>query len=359
MEVNFAIYREKLITDGWPGAIIDATLDRAIGLGQYENVTFWLVDCDDKLFTYARRKLSRHNVKIERTTLRAVSSHISAGSWVITHDWFGKLYALMEALENVNWLVTLDIVPLYDRLSSTSFVGRVLTSEPAFRALTYKWRRYLSKAKILVAVSDREARILKDVYKVSVHAVIPAPISVELKNTLKLHYLLLIDVKPRDVPVIRKIVSAFRPGRVIAKDNMDSSILSSIGYPNAEILKNTLPREELLGLMAAADLVVLSERAGTFEMMPLEIIAAGTPVVTPTVPSVEMLRRYAGDAAIGEIPFLDLDMAGSLDVPGLQKWFSAAQRSIDDSRLVIEDQFSMKSVGHQLYQLITKEAGNG
>ncbi|PSN84384.1 hypothetical protein B9Q03_13130 [Candidatus Marsarchaeota G2 archaeon OSP_D] len=354
--LNFVLYREKLIENGWPGGIVDATLNRSIGLGQYADVQFWLIDCDDELFTYATRKLLRHRVNVKRATLRTLQLHITPGSWVITYPWLGKIYALMKVLKNVRWLLTIDVVPLYVRLFSKSFVDRILVNSLAFKALTYRWRKHTAKAELIVAVSDREAEVLEHVYRIKVNAIIPDPISVELNNLPKRNSLFLVNVKSRDAEAVQKIINAFRPERIVINNSTNRSLLPQTSSLDIQILEAPLPHEEFINLMATSDLVVLGDRVGSFEMMPLEAIAVGTPVVTPIVPSIEMFQKFSKEYNMDGMPFLDLDQVCSLNESELHKWFSAAQCAICDSREIIEKHFSVKSVGHQLYQLIKERA---
>jgi glycosyltransferase involved in cell wall biosynthesis len=349
-EIHFALHKERLLWDEWPGAIVEATLNRAAGLAHYLDVVLWLVECDDRLFEYAVKKLSGHNVRVERTTLRELPLRIPAGSWVVTHDWPSKIPPLMGTLGDARWLLTLDVVPLFDR--SRSLTDRILSAHLVRKVLTRSWRGHLRRAKKLVAVSDREKCVLEYMYGIQPHATIPYPIMVERSNHPKDGGVFLIDVGPEEAAALRRIIEALKPKRIVANVRTDGSVLSLIGAHNVERLQDNLPHQQFTDLMASADLVVIGEGKGMFEMPPLEAVASGTPAVSPMVPSLEMFQRYAEGAGIDRMPFLDIDRVGSLDEAGLHRWFQGALESLDDSRRLIERHFSMDSVGRQLYNLI-------
>lgn len=344
---RFVLYKEKLIY----GAIANDILRRAYGLSHYQKVIVMLIDCSNDFEAHARRYMPELNIETlnEQEVKQARRKYLD--DIIITHTWPDTLFKIRELFPNSHIILIEEIPPLFDRIpdsrSHQPLLNRIMTSRPTLHILTRRYRKAILNADAYVAISDYEAEVLINKYGWHAHFTAYEPVDTR--------YFRFVDGNRNSILVF---------GSVKENQKIIKAIVDSGAFPNLsevyELLsgKDTL-KEHVCGLKVnhldsydfetisklyeRAVISIVPEWKGSFELIPVESIASGVPVISPLVPSLMIVKSLMIDVPLKGIegwpfPFFDYQEIKNVNESDMNKreferWLS----SVDLNRKRMSD----------------------
>lgn len=305
-QLTFVLYKEGLIR----GAIPNAILRRALGLSRFCKVSVLLIDCTKEFIGHTKEYVPELNV--ETVSQSQLHPEEYAGRIIITHVWPQTLYAVIRLFPKSFVILNVDVAPLFDRLPrygiNQPLFNRLLTFKPSLRVITSRFRRAVMSAKILFAVSDFEADILKRIYGINVDFVSPPPYDDRFFQYTpgKRDSILILGASVRENKQIIDLIlesKVFPNIHRIFEINSPHASSASL-YKGLEIQRvGPYDFPTVKTLYGRAAVSIIPEWRGTFELPPIESIASGVPTISPEVPSLLMVKSYHQRVGEGVLPY--------------------------------------------------------
>jgi hypothetical protein len=133
----------------------------------------------------------------------------------------------------------------------------------------------------------------------------------------------------------------------------EGAAVRSLWHRIPPIVLGFIPFERLVKEVSEARLAFVTDPHGAFEMAPLEILRAGTPVVSPWVPSLVELLRRSPRSDFPDLPFWPLwtnSLRVDLDVARFSSWFAENQRNARAMSDVVSREFSLAQTGRGILE---------
>jgi len=290
--IAFVLYKEYKIY----GAISNDILRRAIGLSIFADTTVLLINCTKEFVLHAIEYCRDSKVKIVEC-LNIDECKINS-DFIVTHTWPETLYAVSEIFDIKSLILIEETVPLIDRLKKPhikqSFKNRILTTNIVLKIITKRYRKYIKYARKYVAISNDQADILKNIYLINPNFISYAPIDNRYfkyeKNNNRDSLLLFNDIQ--NSPQFAKIVDICKN---IGVSNIiclgGNETLNSLNGIKIEYIKS-YTFKQISEIYSRTIVTVTDEPKGSFELIPIESLCSGVPVITPDVPSINILRAH-------------------------------------------------------------------
>lgn len=358
-EYVFILYKETDVH----GAISNDILRRAIGVSKYREVRLLLIGCSEEYVNHARCYLVQCSVNILgvyniREAYETILKRNPNESILVTHSWPDTLFCLVPPFKSLNLVLIEEVPPLFDRLPTEnrkrSYKDRILSNKTVIRIITFRYRRYVMAAKMYVAISDFEKDVLEKYYSLSPDMIVYEPVDERFFSyTESERASLMVFGNPRK-EVIKCIIYAIGQRCIkeiiLVNSNLDLSNYFAYGVRISEIHNYNFL--EIKEMYRRTLLSVTDESRGSFELIPIESIMSGVPIISPVVPSLQILRNRidsqtpeGDDKIYPYFDYLNLLKEGCKASQKLGKWFHDADRRRAHFSGLCFKLFSMVAVG--------------
>ena len=290
--ITFVLFKEYKIY----GAISNDILRRAIGASIFANTTLLLIKCTREFVLTAIEYCRDFNVKIiDCLDINECKFH---SDYIVTHTWPETLYSVSEIFGIENLILIEETIPLIDRFKKPhikqSFKDMILTTNPMLKIITKKYRKYIKHARKYVAISNDQAGILVNRYSVTPNFISYDPIDTRFfkyeENSLRDSLLVFNNLW--NSPQFTKIVDSCKG---IGVSNIicigGNKVADSLNGLKIEYIES-YTFKEISEIYSRAMLTITDEANGSFELIPIESLASGVPVITPDVPSINIVRGH-------------------------------------------------------------------
>ena len=296
-EYNFILYRDTLVL----GAISNDILRRTMGVSKYRKTRLFLVECSKEFSDHARNYTATYDLEIlvvqflQEVKVILLKKGIN-NQIIVTHTWPNTLFSVVPVFRDQNLLLIEVGLPLFDRLPSgirdRDYRDRILSTKPAIRMVTFRYRRAVKAAKMYVSISDYEKNVQDKYYDLQSDEVVYCPVDeryfLYAESERKS---LMVFGKPNE-NAIRCIMNSVGHDRIREIILINSRLSLSGGFASdvkiTDIRNYTF--QEIRDVYKRALLSVTDESRGAFELMPIESIMSGVPIISPVVPSLKILK---------------------------------------------------------------------
>ncbi len=361
MKFDFLLFGEYIIY----GAIANDIIRRSMGISKYCKTRLLLIDCSDDFILHAKEMTSESDVQVVEMNSQDFRDSIieKQSDIMVTHTWPETLKFISSIPDLLKRTVLIDeSPPLYDRFPKDipyprTLRDRVLSFKPARTIISRKYKRALKHALARVAISDVHAKVVKKFYGIEMDFVSYDPIL-----SMQFHYtesvrknIVVFNAKNEDVVKIVelvKLINQFTNGNIIL---MNSEIDVNIQYPHEK--KDHYSNSELSETLASAYIAIIPERKGAFELVPIECIASGVPVISPMVPSLRVIDSHLS-VDLKVPPYYDIDSLEYAGRSNFLEWIRKINNQRENFAKVIGSFFSTEHVAERfledLNRLLTK-----
>lgn len=330
----FLLYREYKIN----GAIPNDIIRRAMGVALYRKAVLVLIECTVEFQAHARDYASGSPLEILCLFMAEAKFLLAKdkGNVVITHTWPGTLYAISHHFKRSNLIFIEEALPLSDRLAKQmpgyslierKLVDRILTRRLVMKLLLNRYKRALRKASLYVAISDIESDLIIRHYGLKPNFTSYEPVDDRFFKYVQnqRNSIIVFGDMWDKISVIRIILNQ-RELKINEIININPGMKrEDIAYPgvNITVLKN-YSFEDIREYYKRAYVSIISEYKGAFELIPIESIMSGVPIISPLVPSLSILliNSESDIAGANELPFFDYFSLNEVEAdPKLMKTF--------------------------------------
>lgn len=367
-EYNFILHEETLVF----GAISNDILRRAIGVSNYRKTRLFLVNCSEQFVDHARDYTAPYLVNIHTVnTIEQVHEYLLkkdiSEQILVTHTWPSTLYAIVPKFKEWNLVLIDEALPLCDRLPSyignRRYIDRILSTKIALRTITHRYRKTVMSAKMYIAISEYERMVLEKYYGLHADAAIYAPVDDRYFFFSESDRKSIIVFGNPNKDAINCVINSIAPRNIeeIILVNSDLSLSEDFipGINTTHIQHYTF--KELQSLYGKAVVSITDESRGLFELIPIESIMSGVPIISPVVPSLQILKdkmdsRFSRSGNI-TYPYFDyfrLLTNNCNKNPQLNDWFSKADQMREHFSKMCQEIFSIDNVGMNFISKIEK-----
>lgn len=357
---HYMLYGENNIKAAIPADIVR----RAMGTAPFATSYLHLVDCSREFVDHYSQILSATKVE----TIVESASDIRKSNFLheydnpvlITHNWPKTLYAITRLIKSRFPSVIIDEVPpLFDRFPKPfdykpSLFDKVLTNHIILNLLMLRYKANVKTHTIYAPNSPNSAALLRSTYGIKHHFVTYAPVDPEVfffkQNDNRSDLLL---YAPSDISLIpwelmRRLnkLFSFECIQVVSGSNTRDIARTEIRDAKKIIINDFIPRSDFKQLLDDAMFAIIPERRGSFELPPIEFLSSGVPVITPMVPSIEVVDEILLKHGIRHKPFIDL-LSGSIladGVPEIVSWYRRADATREKFSSLIGKAFSIYTI---------------
>jgi len=335
LDYYFILYREYQTNN----AIANDIIRRAMGVSLYRNAVLVLIECSVEFQVHARDYASGSPLEILCLSMAEAKFLLAKdkGNVVITHTWPDTLYACSHHFKRSYLVFIEEVPPLFDRLPKPmpgyslierKLVDGIITRGVVMKLLLNRYKRALRKASLYVAISDIESDLIILHYGLKPSFTSYEPVDDRFfKYVQNQRNSIIIFGDMRDKINIIKIILNQRELRISEIVNINPGMKrQDITFPglNITVLKN-YSFEEIREYYKRAYVSITSEYKGSFELIPIESIMSGVPIISPLVPSLSILLNINSEsdkAGFNELPFFDYFALKEVETdPKLMKTF--------------------------------------
>jgi hypothetical protein len=235
-------------------------------------------------------------------------------------------------------------------------VDRILTKRLVMKLLLNKYIRSVRKASLYVAISDIEHDLIVRHYGLKLSFTLYDPVDERFfKYVQSERHSIIVFGDLKDKINIIKILLGHRELKLYEIININPSMKKEqITFPgmNIKVLEN-YNFKDIEECYKRAYISIISEYKGTFELIPIESIMSGVPIISPIVPSLSILRNIIIRSEKSNdhgLPFFDYFSLNNTEAdPRLMKTFEKWATSLDTLRQYYADYtskfFSIPVVG--------------
>ena len=295
-EYNFILYRETFVL----GAIPNDILRRAMGVSKYRKTRLFLVECSEKFSDHARNYTATHQLEIlvvhSLQDVKYTTSKKGADYQIIvTHTWPNTLFSVVPLFRDQNLILIEEVPLLFDRLPS-DIRGRdiwdhILSTKVAIRMVTFRYRKAVKAAKMYVSISNYEKNVLEKYYDLQSDEVVYNSVDERYFVYTESERTSLMVFGDPDQNAVRCAINSVGNNRIKEIILINSSLSLSESFASG--IKITKIRnysfQEIQGLYRRTLLSIIDESRGSFELTPIESIMSGVPIISPSVPSIQIL----------------------------------------------------------------------
>ncbi len=356
----FILYKERVIYN----AITNDILRRAMGMSKYVKVKILLISCTYKYIEYVKEYCEGYNIEIEAKEYSKINKIDYINNTLITHSWPETLYNVSNIFNIKDLTIIEEVPPLYDRLKKLYVKqlvrNRILTFPIILRFLTFKYRKTIKQAHHYIAISDEEYKVLNNYYKLK-----PSFISYDPIDTRFLQYNML---SRRDsiilfgnmcnynnfINILNRILEYIDIKRIICMNSTnENKYINNIPIYTISSYK----WKDIRDIYSSALFSITMETKGSFELIPIESVCSGVPIISPEVPSVNILRNmFILDSefpVFNYFEFINMDSDESV-LKNFKKWFF----NIDKNRAQFSEtalyNFSMENIAKEFLNSIKR-----
>ena len=360
-EYNFILYRETLVLS----AISNDIIRRAMGVSRYRKTRLFLVKCSEEFCDHAKNYATTYDLEIYMVKfLREVKEILLKegidNQMIVTHTWPATLFSVVPIFQDRNLILIEEVPPLFDRLPSKirdqGYLDRFLTTKAAIRMINSRYMKTVKAAKMYLSISDYEKIVLEKYYGLKPDGVVYEPVDDRYFEYTRSERKSLIIFGNPDRNAIRCIMNSVGTENIkeIIQVNSSLNLLEDFasGVKITEIHNYTFL--EIQGLYRRAALSITDESRGSFELTPIESIMSGVPIISPAVPSIQIIKERINSSkpqSEGETyPYFDyLKLRYGCDngkvLKELASWYSGIQSLRELFSRMCHELFSIDAVG--------------
>ena len=359
-EYNFILYRETLLF----GAISNDILRRAMGVSKYRKTRLFLVECSEEFSDHAKNYTAAYDLEIllvhslHEIKYMVLKNRIN-NQIIVTHTWPTTLFPVSKTFEHENLLLIDDVAPLIDRWQGgnpdrKSF-DYALTLRPVRKIITFRYRRSIKRAKVYVAISDYELKFMKIYYKIIPDAVIYCPVDERFFAYTETERISLMVFGNPNQNAIKFVTNSLGPNIIKEIILVNSKLNLSGSFPSdikiAYISDYTF--QEIRDMYGKTLLSITEESKGSFELIPIESIMSGVPIISPIVPSLQILTNRINSSSSREkeriYPYFDYlklmdDCERGRALEEFARWFSDVSGQREFFSIMCNKLFSIDAV---------------
>lgn len=318
---NFVLYKEHLVYS----AISNDIVRRAMGVSLYCPCRLILIECEKRFVNHVLEYVADSPLEIVQTTLDKVNSRLKCKDReiIITHTWPNTLFIAVDIFKACILVLIEEIPPLFDRFPKSdnkqTLMNKFLTWNPILKSITRKYRRAIHRAKIYVAISELEAELIEDHYCLRSDLTSYDPVDNRFfyYTENERNAIMVFGNAPTYSGIINKIISSglFNINEIICvnPENMEAKI-TFLGLKMTTIKHYTF--KEIMQCYARTAISITSENRGSYELIPIESIMSGVPIISPIVPSLAIYQQinHYGDSSetVNVLPFFDYYQAAKM-----------------------------------------------
>lgn len=347
LSFTFVLFREYQIF----GAISHDILRRAIGVSMFRGTTIVLVECTEEFVKHAQEYCNDFNIKFIISSFDELIDYNFYNNIIITHTWSQTMYSVSKIFGIKNLILIEEVVPLSDRFKKPcidqTLKNRILTLGPILKVITIKYRRYIRKSMKYIAISDDQKNLLIKRYSLIPSFVSYDPIDkrfFKYKEQSTRNSLLVFNNLQYDHQFMNIIDRCRKIGvsKIICiGGEKPSTILNGMTIEHIESYTFT----EITEIYSSAMLAITNEAKGSFELIPMESLASGVPIITPEVPSIKILEHYLSNNE--NQPFFNYFEFLNADLEAIHSWYSSADKSRSDFSKKVLNMFSPETVAKE------------
>ena len=343
----FVLFREYKIL----GAISNDILRRAIGVSMFRDTTIVLIECTEEFVKHAQEYCNGFNIKFLISSLDKLIDYNFHNNFIITHTWPQTMYSVSKIFGIRNLILIEEIVPLFDRFKkpyeNQTLKNRILTLRPILKIITIKYRMYINRSKMYIAISNDERDILIRKYSLK-----PNFVSYEAIDNRVFKYntesirdsLLVFNNLQYDIQFVQIIDRCREIGisKIICVGGKKPP--KTLDYITIEYIESYTFRQ-ITEIYSHAMLAITNEAKGSFELIPIESLASGVPIITPDVPSINILRNHQSNKK--NQPYFNYFDFLSVDLEEIRSWYNREDKSRSCFSKKILEMFSLDAIAKE------------
>lgn len=365
---NFVLYKEHLVY----GAISHDIVRRAMGVSIYRPCRITLIGCEKKFVDHLLEYVADSPIEIIQTTPDIGGSNIKCkdGEIIITHTWMDTLFMTVNIYNNCILVLIENTLPLSDRFpkldKKQKLTDKFLTWNPILKGITRKYRKAIRRANIYVAISDIQAELIKKYYSLMPDLTSYAPVDNRIfyYTENERNAIMIFGNAAPHCGIINEIINSglFQINEIICVNPQD--IEPNIIFPGLKI--TTIKHytfEEIRQCYARTIISITSENRGSFELIPIESIMSGVPIISPQVPSLAILKQkichYDKTEISNLLPFFDHHVASEIAVNSYEKgqfykWLRSVDLTRESFATKTTDIFSIPKIAYEFINKVEK-----
>lgn len=248
-------------------------------------------------------------------------------------------------------ILLFEYYPLFfDRFSSKRLVDTIITSRPVYKIISRGKSQLYKMADFLIIHWINSAKVVKDYFDIEPNCVIHEAIDTQLfkfsepgnRNSIVFHYPSEID--EHKFKRIVEVIRAIKPNVVYILGKVPLEHQFS-NLPLETILESNYTNQRLKDIYSSAMFSIIVEGKGAFELIPIESIASGVPVIGHKSPSLSILENMLKARGFRNMPFIELAQASEADTRDSFQKLSNNIREISD---ITREEFSQAKFAQKL-----------
>ena len=348
LNYHFIIYQQNNLYD----AISGEMYKRAIGASYFVHSHLHLIECSKEFNEFViniikdfKLNIQKYETKLE--FLKNIRKNDEADVYIVD-AWPNRIH-IAKILKKFGFRVVLieDHPISFERFNSNRLIDKFLVFPLIYEIRILKSRNIFKLMDLVVSNSNSTQQFLKEKWKFNstfisyppIHSHIFRYVTSKERNSVVIHWPS--RMKTRDAIKITSVLDAIEFDKLwILNPGNDYSDIQEI-FSEKIVVKVNYTFEEIQAIYSESFLAIIPERDGAFEIIPIESIASGVPVLGATVPSIEAIITILQELGIEEIPFFSLE---NLNINKFISWNVRILKIMPKISAIINREFSPENI---------------
>lgn len=333
------------------GAIGNDMLNRAIGLSLFADTTILLIECSPEFVKHVHEYCLGYKIKIINSKVEELINKNFTNNIIITHTWPKTLYFASKIFGIKNLILIEELLPLSDRLKKPhikqTLKNKILTFKPVLRIITAKYRRTIKRAKKYIVISDEQYNTCIKYYSLNPDFISYDPIASRFfnykENPIRNSVLVFNNLcnNPEFIKIVEYLEIIGTSKIICIGTKKINKNLNNIKIECIESYKF----QDISKIYEGALICITDEYRGSFELIPIESLASGVPIITPYVPSIGVLKNRVITG--NNLPFFDYFKFLEMDLEIFKSWYNNVDKTRMDFSKKILNTFSPENVAKE------------
>ena len=236
-------------------------------------------------------------------------------------------------------------------------IDKIVTQYPIYKLLSHRKAKLYNLADFLIINDTNSAKVVKDYFNIEpdciIHEAIDTTFFLFSKDTKRdsvvLHYPS--EMGESNFKKIIKILNVINPKTVYILGKRPTEIQFS-NIPMQTSFESNYTNERLKNIYSKAMFSIVIENKGSFELIPIESIASGVPVIGYKSPSIYILETVLKDNNIDNLPFIELTEASGFDN---RNSFNFLQENITEISDIVRQEFSREKFALKVLKCVEEK----
>lgn len=361
--LHFVILKQQNPFD----AISAEMYKRAMGASQFCASFLHLINCAERYNEFVSDILKDSNCTVVRH--RSVKEFMEyakrreGDEFYVVDAWPTRIL-IAKRLKEVNKRVILmeDHPISFERFNSNKFVNRLLTSSPIYKLRVRRSLKIFRMVDYVVSNSEVTHNFLRIRWSFTASFVSYAPILSHVfgyytgskRDSIVVHCPS--DLNSADMSNIISALKMLDFKRIYLLNPTKECSHSLESFNDRIIIKRRYSFDEIRDIHSQCYLSVIPEKAGAFELPPIESISSGVPVLGNRVPSIDVIDGLLLKSGIYEKPLYSLQ---NFDHMHFREWLTGIQGQMGSISGIVNSYFSPETVmAHFIKNIYQRDKGN-